>query len=146
MCEAVLYDYLGQLRKSFYTNTNAKLLVLATFERIKLITWGKRELEQNSFPIGGTLYREDIINGKYDFFFPKPVRLSVAKFHIKDNEGKKHWYEVINGLFMQGVLLNNNSELRVYVVTISPITPDASFNFWPRLLYISNFELMNNFK
>jgi hypothetical protein len=67
MCEAVLYDYLGQLRKSFFTHPTAKLPALASFERVKFVTWGRRELEQHiNLPIGSTLLRDDILTGKYD--------------------------------------------------------------------------------
>ncbi len=145
MCEAVLYDYLGQLRKSFFTNSIAKLPVVASFERIKFVPWGRRELEQKiDLPVGSSLLREDILNGKYDSFSPKAVRLPILKFLEKDCKGTHHWYEVIKGSFMQGVLLGYNDELRVYVITIRPITPDASYNSWPRLLYNTSFEITNN--
>ncbi len=140
MCEAVLYDYLGQLRKSFFTNSIAKLPVLASFERIRFVPWGKRDSMLNTFPVGSTLLREDLLNGKYDSFSPKAVRLPVIKFLEKDCKGKHHWFDVVKGLFMQGVLLNYCDELCVYVVTIRPITPDASYYSWPRLLYNQNFE------
>ncbi len=102
-------------------------------------------MEQNiDLPIGSTLVREDILSGKYESFSPKAVRLPILKFLEKDCKGTHHWYEVIKGSFMQGVLLNYKEELRVYVVTIRLITPDASYNSWPRLLYNNNIETNNH--
>ncbi len=140
MCEAVLFDYLGQLRKSFFNHPLAKLPVLASFERIKFVPWGKCDLEQNTLPVGSALLREDLLNGKYDLFSPKAVRLPITKFLEKDCKRKHHWFDVVKGLFMQGVLLNYCDKLCVYVVTIKPITPDASYNSWPRLLYNPSLE------
>lgn len=144
MCEAVLFDYLGQLRKSFFSNPLAKLPVLASFDRIKFVPWGKHDLKQNTLPVGGTVLREDLLNGKYDSFSPKAVKLPIIKFLEKDCKGKHHWFDVVRGLFMQGVLLNYCDELSVYIVTIRPIMPDASYNSWPRLLYNPNLETTNN--
>src|ERR1700761_7159882 len=139
MGEGIIDDYLGQSRKSFFNNQGSKMPVIATFDRIKFITWGKRELEPNDFPVGSTLYREDILNGKYDLFSPKPVKLHILKFLEKDIKGMYHWFDIVKGLYMQGLLINNGSELRVYVVTIRTQMPDSDYNYWPRLIYESQF-------
>lgn len=140
MCEAVLFDYLGQLKKSFFNNPLATLPVISSFERIKFVPWGRHQSEQNvDFPIGDTLLRDEILKGMYDLFSPKAVQLPVIKFLEKNNKDTLNWYEVIKGFFMQGVLLNHCNQLRVYVVTIRPITLDASYNYWPRLLCQPSF-------
>ncbi len=52
----------------------------------------------------------------------------------KDIEGKSHWFTLTSGQWVQGLLAQQGSEQRVYVVTILPEMPEAVHPRWPRIV------------
>ncbi len=50
-----------------------------------------------------------------------------------DIEGQCHWFDVINGKFLQGLLLREGLEQRIYVVTFTPNKAVTPFARWPLL-------------
>ena len=44
--------------------------------------------------MGGSARREAIHAGRWDRFKPKPVRLAISSFMVKDFEGNSHWYDL----------------------------------------------------
>lgn len=135
MCDGVLYDYQGQAIKTYFNNPTAVLPVKSSFDRIKLIKWGRREGEICHFPLGNTAKLDAIRHGRWDEYAPKPVKLPIRKFLEKDQRGFPRWFDIIPSYWIQGLLASDGQEYRVYIVTILPETPDANYDQWPRIMY-----------
>ncbi len=135
MCDGVLYDYQGQAIKVYFANPTAMLPVKASFDRIKLIKWGRRDGEICHLPLGSTAKLEAIRHGRWDEYAPKPVKLPIRKFLEKDQKGFPRWFDIIPTYWIQGLLASDGQEYLVYIVTISPETPDANYDQWPRIMY-----------
>jgi len=105
-----------------------------------VLTWGRREGESGALPVGGWARHESVLAGKWDRFFPKPVRLDIEAFMEKDNQGKSHWYPLTASNAIQALVARMDGEQRVYVVTITPTLPDqaAIHSRWPRIVPASS--------
>lgn len=136
MCGGVIFQYKGELIKTYFPNPKSTLPVLLENGEIELYPWGRRKEQKGLLPAGGWARQESLENGIWDKFFPKPVALLINEFMEKDNERNSHWFSVTNGKYIQGIIARNDSETRVYVVTIEP-PRDAIHNRWP---LIKNFE------
>lgn len=101
---------------------------------IKLVTWGRRQHENSEMPLGGWSRLSAIHDGKWSQYIPKPVRLPITKFMKTDYEGRVHWYEVVKGQLLQGLLAREDEEYRVYIVTIVPELLDICHDRWPRIV------------
>jgi len=134
MCGGVLYQYQARQIITCFSTQRAKLPVLTGNRRIALFLWGRRKQEPGRLPLGGWASLADIRHGKWQRYFPKPVKLTVHSFMETDIEACDHWFEVTAGQYVQGLLARYQREMRVYVVTIIPERADASFKRWPRIL------------
>lgn len=135
MCIGVLYDFRGHPLKVFFGNPSAKLPVKASFERITLIRWGRRESEKCDFPTGSWVNLELIKRGRLDCYEPKPVKIPLRKFLDMDFTGQQRWYDVVPGYWVQGMLAKHQTEHRVYIVTITVAQPRGGEGQWPRILH-----------
>lgn len=52
----------------------------------------------------------------------------------KDIESNSHWYDLTKGKFIQGLVVRDGGEQRVYVVTVEPEMAVAVHNRWPRVM------------
>jgi len=77
---------------------------------------------------------ESIQSGKWDRYFPKPVKIPVLSFMEKDLEGTSHWFDVTKGQWIQGLIAQQGEEVRLYVVTIHPEMENAVHERWPRVM------------
>ena len=78
---------------------------------------------------------ESIYCGKWERFFPKPVKIPVLSFMEKDLEGNPHWYDLQKGQYIQGLIARDGNERRVYVVTLEPEPEDQQIHSrWPRVV------------
>jgi hypothetical protein len=134
MPEAVIYRYQGKIHTIYFSRSHAKLPVKLANDEIKLVTWGRRQQENSEMPMGGWARLEAIHDGKWSLYLPKPVRLPITKFMKTDYEGSVHWYEVVTGQWIQGLLAREQDEYRVYIVTIVPELLDVCYNRWPRIV------------
>lgn len=134
MPDGIMYHYLGETVTVYFANPKAKLPVKLTNGEIKLITWGRRQAQTGVLPLGGWARLQAIYQGKWNTFLPKPVQLPIIKFMEKDLEGNTHWYDVISGQWIQGLLAREGNEIRVYIVTITPELHDARHERWPRII------------
>jgi len=140
MCGGVQFTHEGKTLKVYFPDPKAVLPVRLKSGSHVLLTWGRREGESGTLPVGGWARHESILAGKWDRFFPKPVRLDLEAFMEKDNQGKSHWYPVIAPNAMQALVARWDDEQRVYVVTINPTLPDqaAVHSRWPRFVSASS--------
>lgn len=134
MCTAVLYAYRGQDMRLFFQNTKATLPVKSKKNDVLLIPWGRRIEQQGVLPKGATVALDAIYAGRWDRWFPKPVKLPITQFMQMDIEGRTHWFDLPKGKWIQGLIAREKHEQRVYIVTIEPIENDAIYTSWPRIL------------
>jgi hypothetical protein len=134
MCGGVLYNYKNKAIKTFFPNPKAKLPILQKTGGVILLTWGRRKNEIGDLPIGGWARLESIKTGKWDKYHPKPVKIPLTQFMEKDLEGTSHWFELVTGQVLQGLLATHNQEQRVYVVTIVPQHEKAIHDRWPKII------------
>jgi|GEM_PF-81436 len=134
MCVEVCYHLNGKTIITHFANPRAKLPVKTQTGETKLIPWGRRKGETGMLPLGGWASLESINKGWWDIHFPKMVKLPIAKFMEQDFEIRSDWFDVTTGFWIQGLLLQQNTEQRVYIVTILPELPDNTYGRWPRIL------------
>lgn len=134
MPESIIYSYQNKIHTVNFSHLAAKLPVKLTNGDIKFVSWGRRQAQSGELPLGGWARLQDIHQGKWDMYFPKPVRLPITKFMENDFEGHPHWYEVTAGQWIQGLCAREGNELRVYIVTITPELFTACHNRWPRIV------------
>ncbi len=134
MCGGVYYLIDGQEVRTYFPNPKAQLPVRMRDGGIALLPWGRRKNQAGKLPMGGWARLDSIHGGRWDRYFPKPVKLVISQFMEKDIEGNSHWYDLTAGKFIQGLVAQWDNERRVYVVTIAPEHEDAVHDRWPRIL------------
>ncbi len=134
MCGGVYYIINGEEIRSYFPNPKACLPVKKRNGEIKLLPWGRRKQQAGNLPLGGWARLDSIYAGRWDRWFPTPVKLMASQFMEKDIEGQSHWFDITQGKWIQGLIAHWNNELRVYVVTITPELEDAVHERWPRIL------------
>jgi hypothetical protein len=134
MPDGVMYPYQNETHTVYFANPKAMLPVKLTNGEIKLFPWGRRKTQDGALPMGGWARLQSIYQGHWNEYIPKPVRLPVIKFMENDFEGNTHWYDVMLGQWIQGLLARENNEMRIYIVTITPELHTSCHNRWPRLI------------
>ena len=134
MCGGVLFTNKGQEVRVFFPNPEAVLPVRTRSGAIELMTWGRRKENQGRLPPGGWARLDSIHAGRWDKYFPVPVKLPVTRFMEKDRHGHSHWFLVTGGHWIQGLVAREAGERRVYVVTIKPALEGTVHDRWPRIM------------
>jgi len=134
MCGGVYYTIEGQDVRVYFPNPKATLPVKMKDNSIALLPWGRRKQQGGALPLGGWARLDSIYAGRWDKWFPKPVKLSVKSFMEKDLEGQSHWFDLTKGQCIQGLIARDKHEQRIYVVTVTPELEDAVHNRWPRII------------
>lgn len=137
MCGGVYYTIAGQDIRVYFPNPKATLPVKMKNKSIELLPWGRRKNQAGILPLGGWARLDSIYAGRWDKWFPKPVKLPVKSFMEKDLEGHSHWFDLTKGQCIQGLIARDQHEQRVYVVTVTPELEDAVHNRWPRIVNTS---------
>lgn len=134
MCGGVYYISNGEEFRTYFPNPKACLPVRKRAGGIELLPWGRRKAQAGQLPLGGWARLDSIYAGRWDRWFPTPVKLMASQFMEKDIEGQSNWFDITPGKWIQGLIAHNNGERRVYVVTITPELEDATHERWPRIL------------
>ena len=134
MPDAVMFHYQNKAHTVYFSQSKAVLQVKLKNGETTLVAWGRRLRENSAMPLGGWAMHTSIQEGKWDYFMPKPVKLPIKKFMKIGYEGHIQWYEVIRGQWIQGVLLREENEYRVYIMTVIPDRLDVYYNRWPRIV------------
>ena len=137
MCGGVYYTIDGQDVRVYFPNPKAVLPVRMKNKKIELLPWGRRKEQAGILPLGGWARLDSIYAGRWDKWFPKPVKLPVKSFMEKDLEGQSHWFDLTKGQSIQGLIARDKYEQRIYVVTITPELEDAVHNRWPRIINVN---------
>lgn len=134
MCGGVYYLIDGQEVRTYFPNPKAQLPVRMRSGRVELLPWGRRKGQAGKLPLGGWARLDSIYGGRWDRYFPRPVKLMISQFMEKDIEGNSHWYDLTPGKWVQGLIARWDKEQRIYVVTIMPEHEDAVHERWPRIM------------
>ncbi len=134
MCGGVIFTHHGQDYRLFFPNPKAVLPVRQKDGDTILLPWGRRKTQLGQLPPGGWARLESIYEGRWDRYFPTPVKLPIVQFMEKDMEGTSHWYDLSPGQWIQGLVARDKHEQRVYVVTVEPDFRDAVHDRWPRIM------------
>ena len=134
MCGGVYYTHLNQDIRVYFPNPKAVLPVKTRSGAVELLPWGRRKEQKGALPLGGWARLDSIYTGRWDRWFPVPVKLPIKQFMEKDLEGHTRWYDLTRGQWIQGLVARINYEQRVYVVTVEPELADAVHDRWPRLI------------
>jgi len=134
MPDGVMYNFNGEIQTVYFANPKALLPVRMANGQIKRIAWGRRQVQVGELPLGGWAALTAIYQGKWNSYQPKPIQLPILKFMEKDFEGNTHWYDVVSGLWIQGLMARESNESRIYIVTITPESHTTYHNRWPRIM------------
>lgn len=134
MCGGVLYEYGGREVRTYFPNPRAVLPTRTRTGDATLLPWGRRRQQAGDLPLGGWARLESIYGGRWDRWFPVPVKLPIHGFMEKDMEGHECWYSLIKGQWIQGLVARSGYEQRLYVVTVEPELEDAIHDRWPRIM------------
>jgi hypothetical protein len=134
MPDGVMYQYDGEVQTVYFANPKALLPVRLANGQVKRVAWGRRQHQSGELPLGGWAAFTTIYQGKWNSYQPKPIQLPILKFMEKDFEGNIHWYDVISGFWIQGLMAREEQEFRIYIVTIAPESHTTYHNRWPRIM------------
>ena len=134
MCGGIYFSFEGDELRIYFPNPKAVLPVLRKDGSVVLIPWGRRKEQAGILPLGGWARLDSIHSGRWDRWFPVPVKLPIKSFMEKDIEGSTRWYDLTKGKYVQGLIAREGSEQRVYVVTVEPGMSNAEHERWPRIL------------
>jgi len=134
MCDGVYYSVNDQDIRVYFPNPKAQLPVVTRTGETSLLAWGRRPGQAGSLPLGGWARLDGIYAGRWDRWFPVPVKIPARCFMAKDFEGRSHWYDLTRGQWIQGLVARDRHERRIYMVTIEPELADAIHNRWPRIM------------
>ena len=146
MSSGVLYTIEEQDRRIYFHNPLATLPVITKRDNIIMIPWGRRKKQKGMLPLGGWARLEGIYKGQWDRWLPKSVKIPVKSFMEKSHDGSNHWFDLVKGQCLQGLVASNKYEQRVYVVTIEPEQEYAWYYRWPRIInkgYKNNLEVFD---
>lgn len=133
MCHKVVFNYKNKDCQVSFDNMNAKLPILLRNGHTILLPWGRHKQMSSHLPLGGSIPLDEIYSGKLDAFFPKPVKLPLKAFLVRDIEDQAKWFHLPSDKWIQGLIAHEKLERRVYIVTL---TPDqySIYPRWPRIL------------
>ena len=141
MCSGVKYtESSGKEWKVYFPNPKAALPVVKEDGAVEWVKWGRRREEQAPFVQGGWARSDSIELGKWERYSPVFVKLAANGFMEKDAEKVSHWIDVPEGMCIEALIVNNNDEQRVYVVTED--TPEEYawvHDRWPKLAELSSY-------
>ncbi len=138
MCSGVKYiEPSGKEWKIYFPNPKAALPVTKADGSFEWIKWGRRKEEQAAFVQGGWARSDSLEAGKWDRYNPKQVLLATQSFMEKDAVKASHWIEIPKGFAIEALVVENNSESRVYIIT-EDTPPEFAWvhDRWPKLISI----------
>lgn len=133
MCHKVVFYYQNQCCQISFEQSNAKLPILLRSGHTILMPWGRRNHTKSILPLGGWVTLDEIYHGKWDAYFPKPVKIPVKSFLVRDIEDQAKWFHLPSDKWIQGLIAQEKIEKRVYIVTLTPDS-DSMYPRWPRIL------------
>ena len=134
MCQGVYYTQNGVDTRLYFPNPAATLPIRTRQGSLVFLPWGRRKTQAGRLPLGGWASLDAIYAGRWDRWFPVPVKVMVKSFSELDIEEHCYWFDLVKGQFLQGLVAREGHERRVYVVTVDPRRHDAQFKRWPKII------------
>jgi hypothetical protein len=134
MCLGVAYSFQDMDYRVYFSDPLARLPVKKKSGKEALVIWGRRKYEESNLPLGGRALLTDIHAGYWNQWHPKAVKIYADGFVEQDIEGQTGWFDITKGKWIQALLAQSGTELRLYIVTITPIIRDMAYERWPRVL------------
>lgn len=134
MCGGVYYTFEGQDIRVYFPNPAAQLPIRKKDGSSILLPWGRRKTQPGTLPLGGWARLDSVHAGRWDQWFPVPVKVTAKSFMEKDIDNISHWYDLTRGSYIQGLVARDGTEHRVYIITIEPTMLDAVHPRWPRII------------
>lgn len=130
VCVSVYYTRGSREMQVLFANKTAQLPV-NTRNGLTLMPWGRRSKQLGKRPLGCCAHLDAIHAGNWDRYRPKAARLFVKSFAEQDIEGRVHWHDVTTAKWIKGLVAQDGTERRIYVVTLTPILADTPYERWP---------------
>lgn len=139
MCAGLEYiEPQGKVWKVYFPNPKAALPITLSDGDVEWIKWGRRKEEQAPFVQGGWARTDSIEACKWERYNPQYFTIAAQRFMEKDAEKVSHWIDVPQGFAIQALVVQNELEKRLYIVT-EDTPPEYSWvhDRWPKLVYQS---------
>lgn len=135
MLDAVIYTYQGKRYEMYFSkNLNARLPVKLKNNQASLLPWGRHQKQAGELFLGSFVHLSVIYSGNLARYHPVSVKLPIERFMMLDYEHRRHWFDVMKGQYIQGLVVRQGSEQRVYAVVIEPDNEIDYYPIWPRLV------------
>lgn len=134
MCLALCHPADKRIIITHFTDINARVPIKTEANLQHFLTWGRRLNEKGQLPLGGWISQALKQKKLFNQYFPKYVKIMASKFMDADVEGRCRWFDVTDGHYLQGVVLREKEERRVYIMTITPEKSDTHFIRWPLII------------
>jgi hypothetical protein len=128
------YTKTGEQLKIYFPNPRAALPVQGAKDEVVWVPWGRRREQAGKGPAGGWARLSSIQEGKWEKYGPTRVRIPAQKFMEKDEAKVSHWFDLEPGQAIEGLLIGEGEQQRVYVITTE--TPEEQVlvhDRWPLL-------------
>jgi hypothetical protein len=144
MCGGVEAREADKVWKIYFPNPKAALPVMfPDGGQIDWIHWGRRREEIGGSPRGGWAKLESIHTGVWKKHHPQRAlamvqRLMEKEGHVGDKHRPSHWFNVPEGYALECLVIGEEDQRRVYVVTTEPPEEYAwVHDRWPRVVPIT---------
>lgn len=126
MCGGLEYQYLdpvsGQMktRKAYFPIPKVKIpVVIEDNSEPEWVQWGKRQGEDPELdvPVTGWARLLSLKEGKWNRYQPRKVKIPALRWMEKDAEKQSHWFDMEPEKALLGVMLVQQGERFVYIVT-----------------------------
>lgn len=115
------YTRTGEQLKIYFPNPRAALPVLTgDGQEIVWVPWGRRRQQPGKGPQGGWARLSSVEEGRWEKYEPTRVHIPAAKFMEKDEEKVSHWFDLEDEQVIDGLVIGEKDQQRVYVITTTP--------------------------
>ena len=127
MCLGIRYRVAGETVQVLFGPFSSKIPVLYRGGQVVLFEWGDDGRDVIKQPQLGPLKTwpqtccvplETVKRGEWDYLRPKPCKVMATAFALKDLQGITRWFDVPNGMCLQGLHASPWYEPKVYLVTV----------------------------
>jgi putative SOS response-associated peptidase YedK len=136
------YTRTGEQLKIYFPNPRAALPVLCSDgSETVWVPWGRRREQPGKGPQGGWARLSSIEEGKWQKYGPTRVRIPAARFMEKDEAKNSHWFDLQDDQVIEGLVIGEEEQQRVYVITTdAPRDRAWVHDRWPLLCSRSRLQ------
>lgn len=129
------YTRTGEQLRIYFPNPRAALPILGGSDEVVWVPWGRRREQAGKGPAGGWAWLSSIEDGKWEKYGPTQVSIPAARFMEKDEERVSHWFDLEPGQMIQGIVIGEGDQQKLYVVTTEPPSgQEWVHDRWPLIL------------